>query len=242
MNFFQKIRAFIKAGWHDPVGSKVIAAGIIFVLSTLLITINYFRLITFLGHSSELNNTIIVIGILLLIIFSFSFVLRLIEDIRKKKVAPNIVCVGTDVKPIFYDENKRAWIETQNGVNGAIIKFGNEPLNNNRQNIGELESVNAQIEFYEASHLVHTIDRGHWLDTYGSVWFRFGDRQKLVIALYHKNLFTEDLQGSTKNLEGEVFDIKVRLIAKNNQWSKNFYFDLFADSDGSISIEQIKPF
>jgi hypothetical protein len=86
----------VKKYWNDPVLSKVIAAGVIFIITMLWLLVKsiywkipfkqvFNQLIDILKESSNINNAILILCGLLLIVFVVSFVFRLRQDIQKKK-------------------------------------------------------------------------------------------------------------------------------------------------------------
>ena len=101
MILFQRIKKYITDNyWHDPVWSKVIAAGLIFLFGSILTAIGlliksiidsvslhsaFIQLITFLKNSSNVSNYIIVLGGLIIAISCFLFIRQLIKDIKAKK-------------------------------------------------------------------------------------------------------------------------------------------------------------
>ncbi len=150
---------------------------------------------------------------------------------------PNIVFIETTTRRVGFDQNKNAWIEDAAGVYGTIIKFGNEPLDNN-QKIGELSSVIATIFFQNREgELECRIDKGIWLGTRGSVWFPVGTTQKLLIAYRSAEVGIVTAEGQRREmLVGKTYDVKVRLIG-DDQWMATFDFELRINKDKDFSLK-----
>jgi hypothetical protein len=135
-----------------------------------------------------------------------------IEDIQLK---PNIVFIESNIKLIGFNKDRNCFEEGFYKDNGLILKFGNEPLDSG-QKVGELNSVNAQVEFYtRKGKLYHSVDYGIWLDTRASVWFNFGTRQRLLIAYRFPNQrirIVEHKFENGKDLDDNFYRIKIRLL------------------------------
>jgi len=97
INFYKTIK---DKYWDDPVWSKVISAGIITVLGSVITTLYLLgkalidkitfkdalgSLLSFLKRTTQINNLVILICIVFIVITTVNFILKFVKDIRKKK-------------------------------------------------------------------------------------------------------------------------------------------------------------
>ena len=97
INFYKTIK---DKYWDDPVWSKVISAGIITVLGSVITTLYLLgkalidkitfkdalgSLLSFLKRTTQINNLVVLICIVFIVITTVNFILKFVKDIRQKK-------------------------------------------------------------------------------------------------------------------------------------------------------------
>lgn len=234
--------------WFNPSWWSAVALGF---ASCSFLTVIVFGILTFRNYRNpnKSDNTYVKVenGIIKLNLDSPKSTERSLSESVKSdyqvrenvKPEPNIICIETSIKDVFFDRNRNCWIEDIYGERGAIIIFVNEPLENGEK-IGELSRVIATIFFHnKKGKLIDRVDDGMWLNTRGSTWFLVGGSQTLLIAYNSvRNVIKAPNRQSQKYLSDSFYRVRIRLIG-DNQWIKNFDFNLTIDEDGNMSIKEI---
>lgn len=205
--------------WHDPVWSKVIAAAVIFILSSIYFIIKSFvenvslgsvlaKSVDFLTESSKINNLIILICLLLLSLAAFSFIRRVAMNI-KKTGEPSTVPTNESKQELPHPPSSSTVFFAERIADAFPGTRGLEWISDSKKSVSRLAVLLPQPLHFKVGNEDSGVSDPIW-------WFR-GDRN-FYISEFKKLSKTKVL------LDNQELEIKRIAAYQDNNYYRSFVY------------------